>query len=146
ELMPTAEAHYLLGMLDKQKDDLNSAVEHFKIAAQSESESGQRATRELVLLDLANNPSKYIASRAAVDQENNVWAQFGNLTQVPMENIEFSYAWLDEKGQTRRGTKIYSGTLAGGKQDRIKLGFRIDNPDELNRRVRVEVSRASVSN
>jgi len=146
DLMPTAEAHYLLGMLDKKQDDLNSAVEHFKVAAQYESESGQQATRELVLLDLANNPSKYIASRAAVDHENNVWAQFGNLTQVPMKNIEFSYAWLDEQGQTRRGTKIYGGTLAGGKQDQIKLGFRIDNPDELTRRVRVEVSRASVSN
>jgi len=144
ELMPTAEAHYLLGMLDKNQGNLSSAVEHFKLAAQSESETSQSASRELVLLDLQNNPSKYIGSRAAVDPENEVWVQFGNLTQVPMKNIEISYAWLDQQGRTHEGRKLYRGPLAGGKQDQLKLGFKIADASELSRRVRVQVTNAMV--
>jgi predicted Zn-dependent protease len=145
ELMPTAEAHYLLGMLDKDQGDSNSALEHFKLAAQSESESSQNATRQLVLLDLQNNPSKYVGSRAALDQDNRVWIQFGNLTQVPIKNIEISYVWLDEQGQTHQGKKTYSGPLAGGKQDRFRLEFKVADASELSRRVRVEVTGAAAA-
>jgi predicted Zn-dependent protease len=145
ELMPTAEAHYLLGMLDKEQGNTSSAVEHFELAAQSKSESSQQATRELVLLDLEYNPSKYIGSRVALDQENQVWVQFGNLTQVPMKNIEFSYAWLDEQGQTREGRKTYPGPLDGGKQDQFKLGLKLAGATDLDRRVRVVVTGATVA-
>jgi len=145
ELMPTAEAHYLLGMLDRDAGNMSSAVEHFKVAAQSESEASQAASRELVLMDLQNNPARYIASRAAVDDRNRVWIQFGNQTKVPIKNIVFSYAWLDDQGQTRRGQKTYAGPLGGGQQDQIRLGFSLNDAAELSRRVRVEVINASVS-
>lgn len=145
ELMPTAEAHYLLGLLDKDQGNTNSAMEHFKVAAQSESEVSQSATAELVLLDLQNNPSSYIGARAAVDDKNQVWVQFGNLTQVAMKNIVFSYAWLDDQGQTRQGRKTYAGPLDGGQQDQVRLGISLNNASELGRRVRVEVVSAKVS-
>jgi len=145
ELMPTAEAHYLLGMLDKDQGNVNSAVEHFKLAARSESETSQSATRELVLLDLQSNPSKYIGSRAALDPDNQVWVQFSNLTRVPMKNIEISYAWLDQQGQTREGRKTYRGPLAGGKQAQLKLGIKLASASELSRRVRVQVTSATVA-
>jgi hypothetical protein len=120
-------------------------MEHFKVAAESKSEASQAASSELVLLDLRNDPSRYIGSRAAVDDKNQVWVQFGNLTQVTMKNIIFSYAWLDDQGQTRQGRKTYSGTLAGGQQDQMRLGFGLNNASELSRRVRVEVISANVS-
>ena len=143
--MPTAEAHYLLGMMDKDNGDMNSAVEHFKVASESQSESGKQATRELVSLDLSANPSRYIGSRAAVDQDNRVWVQFGNLTNVAMKNIEISYAWLDTKGQTREGRKTYSGPLQAGAQDQLQLGIQLQNAGELNNRVRVEITAASLA-
>ena len=145
EMVPTAEAHYLLGMMDKKNGNLDSALEHFQTAAQSESESGKKANRELVLMDLGRNPSKYIASRAAVDPENIVWVQFANQTSVPIRNIKFRYAWLDEQGQTREGSKTFRGPLPGGEQDQMKLGIRLANSAELSQRVRVEVSSASVA-
>jgi predicted Zn-dependent protease len=144
ELMPTAEAHYLLGMLDRDAGDMNSAMEHFKVAAQSESEASQAASRELVLMDLQNNPSRYIGSRAAVDDRNRVWIQLGNRTNVAMKDIVFSYAWLDDQGQTRQGRKTYAGPLNGGQQDQVRLGFSLNNASELGRRVRVEVISATV--
>jgi predicted Zn-dependent protease len=143
ELMPTAEAHYLLGMLDRDQGNMKLALEHFELAARSESESGHHAIQQLVLLDLQSNPSKYVGSRVTLDQQNQVWVQFGNLTRVAIKNIEISYAWLDQQGQTRQGKTSYPGPLAAGQQDQIKLGFGVADASELSRRVRVEVSGAS---
>ena len=42
--MPTAEAHYLLGMMDKYDGKTDQATKHFKAAAQSDSESGKQAS------------------------------------------------------------------------------------------------------
>ncbi|HSM29559.1 MAG TPA: M48 family metalloprotease, partial [Woeseiaceae bacterium] len=43
ELLPTAEAHYLLGRLDLDAGSRNEALEHFRTAAQSQSAAGKRA-------------------------------------------------------------------------------------------------------
>jgi predicted Zn-dependent protease len=139
-LMPTAEAHCLLGMLDKQAGRPDSALQHFRAAAQSDSQAGQSATVELVRLDAPRNPSRYVGTKAAIDDGNRVWALIGNLTPVPIGDIEVSYAWLDEMGQTRRGKVVYSGPLAGGQQDKVSLDIRLDDPRQLEKHVRVEIT------
>ena len=62
-----------------------------------------------------------------------------------MKNIEISFAWLDDQGRTREGKKTYRKTLAAGAQDRLALGIRITDANELSRRVRVEVTGARVA-
>lgn len=143
ELLPTAEAHYLLGMLDRGAGDLDSALNHFRVAAGSKSKAGQQAARELVVLDLPANPSHYIASRLAVDRQNSVWVQLGNPTPVAVRDIEISYAWLDEQGQTRQATKTYAGPLDAGKKAQMSLDIQLSAPAELERRVRAQVTAAS---
>ncbi len=145
ELMPTAEAHYLLGKMDKDEGKLDSANDHFRIAAQSDSESGQKASRELLIQDLANNPARYVGSRAEIDANNTIWIRFGNLTHVPMKNIEISYAWLDEQGRTRQHKISYRGPLNGGEQDQVKTGIRLENASDLERRIRVQITAASIA-
>jgi len=145
ELMPTAEAYFLLGSIERDRNDKNAAIEHFKVAAQSDSEAGRQAQRELALLDLAQNPSNYIAARAAVDRDNSVWCVIGNQTGVAMKNIVIRYSWLDDQGQTRESSTTYKGPLPGGKQDQIKLGIRLNDAAELSRRVRVQVTGARVA-
>ena len=144
KLMPTAEAHFLLGMLDKQGKQMESAQQHFLAAAQSDSEAGQRATVEYVRLDAPQNPARYVGTRAAVDDNNAIWAVIGNLTPVPLGDIEVSYAWLDDQGQTRQGRIAYPGPLAGGAQDKLPLNIRLADARELNQRVRVEITAARV--
>ncbi|MDZ4729303.1 MAG: M48 family metalloprotease [Xanthomonadales bacterium] len=144
-LLPTAEAHYLLGMLDKNRRQGEPAMKHFQAAAQSNSESGSKARRELLQLDLPSNPSRYVASRAMVDKSNVVWAVIANQTGVAMRDIEISYAWLDESGQTRQSKTVYRGPLASGKQDSVRLGIQLNNANELNQRVRLEVTAARIA-
>jgi predicted Zn-dependent protease len=145
ELMPTAEAHFILGSIERDRKDKNAAIEHFKVAAQSDSEAGRQAQRELAMLDLAQNPSNYVSARAAVDRDNSVWCVIGNQTGVAMKNIVIRYAWLDDQGQTRESSTTYKGPLPGGKQDQVKLGIRLNDAAELSRRVRVQVTGARVA-
>jgi predicted Zn-dependent protease len=144
-LLPTAEAHYLLGMLDKNRRRGEPAMKHFQAAAQSNSESGQKAKQELIQMDLPSNPSRYVASRAMVDKSNIVWAAIGNQTAVAVRDIEISYAWLDDRGQTREGKTVYRGPLPSGKQDTVRLGIQLNNPNELSQRVRLEVTSAQLA-
>lgn len=142
ELLPTAEAHYLLGMLDRRDGDDESAIEHFRAAANSESEAGQNALRELVLLDLPANPSRYVAIRPGLDAANVLWVELKNASPVPVEDIEVSYAWLDESGRTRQERTTYAGPLSPGQQHELRLDVVFAGTVDLQRRVRAEVTAA----
>jgi predicted Zn-dependent protease len=145
QLLPTAEAYYVLGMIDRAGGDNEAAIRNFTQAAQSNSAAGKRAKGELVRLDLRANPSRYVATRAVRDSDGYVWVQVGNMTNVPIQNIEISVAWLDERGQTRQGKKTYRGPLGGGQQDRIRLDLKMPEGTDLSSRVRVQASSAAVA-
>ncbi|MDT8320086.1 MAG: M48 family metalloprotease [Xanthomonadales bacterium] len=145
ELLPTGEAHYLLGLMDKQQGRVPSALEHFEVAAQSESETGRKARREMALLDLAGNPSRYIEVQAAVDRSNAVWAVVSNHTAVAVRDIRLRHAWLDEQGRSREGSVVLEGPLAAGARQQVPLDVTLENAEELSRRVRVEVTAARVA-
>ena len=142
-LLPTAEAHYILGKLDQKAGKPGTAIEHFRMAAQSDSATGKKAQAELVRLDLAQNPSNYIATQAALDDQGYVWVQLGNRTSLPMSNIEITYAWLDDAGQTRQDTAIYRGPLGAGQQDRVRMNVRLPAGADLARRFRVQATGAT---
>lgn len=145
KLMPTAEAHYLLGMLDKNRGQMQQAVQHFQSAAGSTSPAGQKAKGELIRMDLPQNPARYVPSQARLDRANVVWAVFANQSGVALRNIEVSYAWLDEAGRTRQGKTLYPGPLPNGQQDNIRLGIQLNSPAELDQRVLVEVTGAQIA-
>lgn len=144
-LLPTAEAHYLLGMLDKKNSQTDAAMQHFQAASQSNTATGQKARREFIQMDLPGNPSSYVASQAMVDNLNNVWAAIGNRSGLAIRDVEVSYIWLDEQGQQRQGKVVYRGPLASGQQDSVQIGVKLNNPSEVNRRVRIEVTSAAIA-
>lgn len=145
ELMPTAEAHYLLGILDRREGQIDSAMQHFRAAAQSDSETGLLAARELLILDLPENPSRYVALRLALDPENQVWVQLGNATPFALSNIEVRFAWLDDQGTPREGRRSFAGPLPAGQQAQLSLGVRLSRPAELAQRVQAGVTAARLA-
>lgn len=144
-LLPTAEAHYLLGMLDKKSSQTEAARQHFQAASQSNTATGQKARREFIRMDLPDNPSSYVASQALVDNSNNVWAAIGNRSGLTIRDVEISYIWLDEQGQQRQGKVLYRGPLANDQQDSIQTGITLNHPNEVSRRVRIEVTSAAIA-
>lgn len=47
ERMPTAPGHYYLGVVERESGNRAAAIEHFRVAAQSETPTGQRARQAL---------------------------------------------------------------------------------------------------
>jgi predicted Zn-dependent protease len=62
-LLPTAEAHYGLGLIARDAGDERQAARHFQTAAQSDSPAGRAAARQLQSLGLGNQAVS--ASRSA---------------------------------------------------------------------------------
>lgn len=145
ELLPTAQAHLILGQLDLQANRRVAALEHFRVAAQSASDTGQKAERQILGLDLPGRAASYVAARPVANQAGELWVQIGNQTRTPLRDIEYRYAWIDDAGQTRQGSGVIDGTLEGGKWSQESLNARINNVAEISRRVRVEVTAARVA-
>ena len=83
--------------------------------------------------------------QAAVDRDLGVWCLIGNRTSVALGDIDIAYAWIDDRGQTRQGSRRYPGPLPAGKQDKLELGIKLGDAVELSRRVQVQVQSATVS-
>ena len=143
-LLPTAQAHYTLGKLDMEENRRVSAMDHFRVAAQSGSELGVAAEREILLLDLPERAASYVEIRPAANNSGELYVQVGNRTRSPLGNIEYRYAWIDDSGRTQQGSGAFSGVIEGGKWAQTPLRVRINSPADLNQRVRVEVTGATL--
>lgn len=145
ELLPTAQANYLLGNLDKRDGNLQSAIKHYQAAAESGSEVSRQAQRELVLLELPSNPGKYIQSKAALGEGNYVHAAVRNSSPVTVNGIRVKVEYINANGQLREFSMNFNKTLGPGEWTALPTKIR-DIPDtsELARRVRVTVIGAKI--
>ncbi len=145
KLLPTAQANYLLGNMDKRAGNMQSAIKHYQAAAGSDSAVGQQAEKELVLIDLPGNPGKYIQTAAVLGQNGKVGAAVRNASPVTVKNITLRVEYIDANGKLRDYQQSVDQQLASGEQ--TVVATRIDdisNTNELARRVRVTVVGAKV--
>ncbi|NNL96187.1 MAG: M48 family metalloprotease [Xanthomonadales bacterium] len=144
DLLPTARGHYLLGNLDRDDGELESARAHYEQAAQSDSETGAKAERELILMDISNEPGKYVATGPAVDNYGRVYCLLGNRTRVNLSGIQLNTAFVDDQGSVRRDRQSFSGVLEAGQQDRMATAWSTSNSSDLGQKVQCEVAAARV--
>jgi len=144
ELLPTAQAHYILGQLDLQENRRVAAMDHFRVAAQSNSELGVKAEQEILSMDLPGRAASYVEVKPAVNNNGEMFIQVGNLTRSSLNNIEYRFAWIDDSGRTRQGNGRFDGVIEGGKWAQQQLNARINNPADLNRRLQIEITGANL--
>lgn len=146
ELLPTAQANYLLGNMDKLAGNMESAVQHYQAAAQSNSPVSKDAQKELVLLELPGNPGKYIQSQAVLGRNGAVSAAVRNNAPVRVNNITLKVEYIDINGKLRQFSQTVFKALNAGEQAAVSTNIRdIRDTDELARRVRVTVLSANVA-
>ncbi|MFT5140200.1 MAG: putative Zn-dependent protease [Lysobacterales bacterium] len=143
-MLPTAQAHYLLGNMDRNSGQIESARSHYEQASQSTSEAGQNAQRELVLMDIDSNPGQFVATAHAADEKGQIYCRIGNKTNVELTAIIVSATFRDDAGQAKQAQQTYSSTLEGSKQDSINMGWTTSNTLDLDNRVRCDVQSARV--
>ena len=96
-------------------------------------------------MDLAANPSKYRGSRAAIDKANQAWAQFGNLTSGAHEGHRIQLRLAGRAGPDPQGSQNLPGPPGWRQTGPNQTGYSAQHASELSRRVRVEVTAASVA-
>ncbi len=132
ELLPTAPGHALLGDIAEERGDIDGALQHYQMAASSNSEIGQQAGARVVKLDLPRHPGKYIQSGAVTDNSGNLYAAVQNPTEVPIGRVQVRVIKYDAQTGRAIGQSqpmIING-VAPGKRNQIAIGERIKTPQE----------------
>ena len=68
--------------MDKLAGNMESAIKHYQVASQSNSPTGKNARKEMALLDMPNNPGKYIQTQALLAKNGDVGAAVRNNSPV----------------------------------------------------------------
>ena len=144
-LLPTAQAHYLLGNMDRKAGHPESARQHYEQASQSNSEAGKKSQRELVLMDMGTSPGKFVTTSQFADNSGRIFCLIQNQTMVDLTSIGIQATFIDDNGRTLQEHKTYTAVLAGGKQDKISMHWNTTIRNELGRRVKCEVDRVRVA-
>jgi len=142
KLLPTGGAYYALGNIASRANDVSAAKKYYSAAAGSEGEIGQAATRELMKLDLPENPGKYIRTQGALDGAGMLVVAVGNPTSVPVTGISIAIQYVDAQGQTREVQRKLSGTLAAGQQSQVSTGL---GPFQSAEQYRVALASARIA-
>lgn len=132
ELLPTAPGHALLGDIAEARGDINGALQHYQIAASSNSQIGQQAGMRAVKLDLPRNPGKYLRSGALADNSGNLFAVVENATSVPVGRVQVRVIKYDAKTGRAIGqspSMIING-VQPGKRNQIAIGEHVKTPQE----------------
>jgi predicted Zn-dependent protease len=132
ELLPTAPGHALLGEIAEGRGETDVALQHYQMAASSDSEIGKQAGEHMVRLDLPHNPSKYIESGAQADSAGNLYAVVQNDTSLPIGRVQVRVVKYDAQTGRAIGQSqpmIING-VQPGKRNQIAIGERIKTPQE----------------
>lgn len=132
ELLPTAPGHALLGDIAESRGETDLALQHYQIAASSNSEIGKQAGEHAVRIDLPRNPSKYIRSGAQADSGGNLFAVVENATSVPVGRVQVRAVKYDAKtgrAIAQSQPMIING-VQPGKRNQVAVGEKVKTPQE----------------
>jgi len=133
ELLPTAPGHALLGQLAEERGDINGALQHYQVAATSNSDIGKEAVARAVKIDLPRNPGKYIQAGAQADNAGNVYAVVQNGTSVAISRVAVRVVKYDAttgRVAAQSGLLMING-VAPGKRNQVAVGAHVNNAKEI---------------
>jgi predicted Zn-dependent protease len=133
QLLPTAPGHALLGQLAEDRGDINGALQHYQVAASSNSDIGKDAIARAVKIDLPRNPAKYIQSAAQADNSGNLYAVVQNSTPIAINRVVVRVVKYDAntgRAVDQSGLLTING-VAPGKRNQVAVGARVNNAKEV---------------
>jgi predicted Zn-dependent protease len=123
EFLPTAPAHYNLGLIKKDRGLTDAAIEHFRVVAKSGGDYGKAANGELARLELADNPANYVSTRCDAGSNGNLVVSVRNDTPIAITGVQVEITYTDDAGSTKRVSRNVSGTIASGQIAKTDTGL-----------------------
>lgn len=146
ELLPTAPGHALLGQIAEERGDADLALQHYQVAASSNSDIGKEATARATRLDFPRNPGKYLKSGILADNSGNLFAVVQNGAAVAIEGVQVRVVKYDAKtgrAVSQSNPMPIRGVIEPGKRGQVGIGVRIQGPQEA-RLYKVAIESASL--
>jgi predicted Zn-dependent protease len=126
ELLPTAPAHYTLGMINKKKGNTDAAIEHFTIVAKgSGGEYGKAAGAELARMQLAEQPARYVATSCDAGRNGNLIISVRNEATIAIQGVRVQLDYSDNYGNTRREIVNVGDRIPAGQVAQADTGIRV---------------------
>jgi predicted Zn-dependent protease len=136
ELLPTAPSFYLLGQLAEGRGDVATALKHYEIAADSDSDVGKSSTDRYTHLDLPRNPAKYLRGAAQMDAKGNVFAVVQNPTNVAVAHVQVRLVRYDaatRQPNAQSQPLVIAANIGPNQQGQVTVpNVRLKTPAELN--------------
>ena len=133
ELLPTAPSHALLGQIAEDRGETELALQHYQVAADSNSEIGKEAATRGVRLDLPRNPAKYLQAGIQTDNAGNLFAVVQNSTSIAIGLVQVRVVKHDAKtgrAITQSAPLMMRGGIASGQRNQVATGQKISTPQE----------------
>ncbi|MDP3745281.1 MAG: peptidase M48, partial [Methylotenera sp.] len=111
------------------------ALQHYQVAASSNSDIGKEAITRAIRIDLPRNPAKYIQAGIQADDAGNLYAIVQNNTAVAIDRVQVRVVKYDAKTGRAIGQSqalMIKGSIASGKRNQVAVGVQIKTPNEVN--------------
>lgn len=145
-MLPTAPAHYLLGVMAEERGELQAALQNYQAAAGSNSELGRQAAQRFVRLDLPRNPERYLRSGTRLAEDGTLYAVVQNTGPVALADIRIRLVRSDGQRVLEQSSAMRIASLAPGKQAHLAVARKVQVQDENQlRQLRVVVDHAAVA-
>ena len=125
ELLPTAPAHYTLGLIRKKQGQTAAAIEHFSIVAGSSGEYGKAAGAELARMQLAEQPGKFVSTSCDAGSNGNLIISVRNDATITIRGVRVRLDYSDNYGNTRREIVNVGDRIGAGQIARADTGIRV---------------------
>ncbi len=123
-LLPTSNAYYELGRLALAGGDHSQAKGYFHKASGSTSDSGKAALRELVRLDLPDNPTQYLKTRLTLGKGGRLLVSIRNGTPLTVGNVRVVVGQVDGRGGFHGVERVrLRGVIPAGKTVRLETSI-----------------------
>lgn len=119
-LLPTAVSSLAQGELALAAGDTRSAYKYFDRAQQSRGPAGDVARTQLLKLDLAREPHKYVQAQLGMDEQGRVTVNVINLAPVAITNVVVNV--ISANGQSLPIN--VRGPIGAGKSQRIATALK----------------------
>lgn len=121
KLLPSAEAQYGLGIIERDAGNVDAAKKYLAGASQSQSPVGKKANDALLALDLGDNPQNYLTVNRGLTNKGTFAFQLINNTARPLTGIKLGVTMANGS----KSTSNVSGTLAAGETRLIDTGRKM---------------------
>ena len=132
-LLPTAPGYALLGQIAEGRGETDMAVQHYQLAASSNSDIGKDAAMRAMRLDLPRNPARYLPAGPIADNRGIVYAAVQNNSNVAIARVQVRMLQYDARGRLLDQTRsmLISGGIAPGQRGMVATGIRIQDQQAL---------------